>query len=374
MRRKIFRSLLGLSALLVTPLLSAEGKVTVGGQVSPAVAYINDGKDEEGNSHRRWFIVDNTHSGTRLSVQYSNQVSEDMTLGANFLFGIRAQDLGNVTPDAPVWTSGAANDDLNGWFRMRAAEGTFSSQKMGKVSAGWGSNPSYGISDHGVGQTNMVSDIWAATNAEGFSFRYDNATKNTGTTVNTAFGYKDAGRGTRVRYDSPTFGGAKLSVAFLHAGGQDYAFNFSKDFSGVSFTAGLGYFVDRTFGEAHDDSINGQISFNHKATGFNLGFAAGKKDDLVEGTDNPTYTFTKLGKVTANRFGSLAITGDYWLGKHYAQNDSTSTSYAFAVAQSMKGWNTEFHAAYQNMTLEGTGTVDNLLPISSVLVGTRIKF
>ena len=284
-----------------------------------------------------------------------------------------------VTPTDPVYTTGKDNDDAK-WMRMRAIETTFTSKKLGKISVGFGYNPSYGAGYTEVAKTDMASSIWVATNAGAVPFRNDDADKSSsGHLVEEAFNYVDGLFASRLMYDTPDFKGLKFAVALQHNGGWDYGLTYDRDMEKVKMQAKLGHYVPRddrataTSNKYMNHTI-GHLNFLHKSTGFNFGVTGGQNDEVANDTRNDeTYWFFRAGKITGNSLGDLAASIDYWTGKNFKQNDTKSTSYGVAIAQHFKGWNAEIHASWKYFKFEDGG-VGNLKPITAVLLGSRVNF
>lgn len=330
-------------------------KLSVSGQVNRGILYADDGGQSD------VFHVDNDNSSTRIRLIGEAKPSENLTIGTN----IEVQFESNST--AAVNQNSKRNVGPNN-FTERKLELYIDSPLIGRVTVGQGDTASNSTSEVDLSGTSVVGYSGVADLAGGILFR-DNAGNLTATNVGSVFSNLDGlSRDDRIRYDTPSMGGVKLSTSFVADDRWDAALRYGGDFGPVKAAAAIAYSDPNS--SAIDNRVNGSLSLLHNS-GLNFTAAAGR-DDSNDNRD-PEFWYVKLGyKNQFNSWGPTALAVDYYNGEDIAQAGDESTVYGAFAVQNLSDYGTEFYLGMRNYELERQGA--ELDDVFAVLGGARVKF
>ena len=184
--------------------------LSISGQLSRMVFYA------DGGDQARWFQADNDMASTRLRFAGSAKMDEDWSVGTL----IEAQFASNSTADVTIDqnTSVIASNS----FTERKLELWFNNAKLSKLFLGQGSTASDGTVEQDLSGTGAIASSGFASLGGSLAFRLSGTQGATsGVTVDNLFDTQDGlGRDDRLRYDSPTIAGAKLSTSWAENGGS----------------------------------------------------------------------------------------------------------------------------------------------------------
>jgi len=333
-------------------------KLSLSGQVNRGVLYVDDGTESE------ILHVDNDNSSTRIRFIGSAAYNDDITVGSQ----IEVQFESNSTADIKI--DGSAPSGSNS-FTERKLELFFDSKRFGRIWLGQGDTASNGTSEVDLSGTGVVGYSGIADMAGGIEF----GGLGVGPQINEVFSQLDGlSRDDRIRYDTPSFGGFKLSTSHADSRKSDVALRFSGDFGGFKLAAAAAYAVN---GDV-DSQINGSVSLRH-SSGFNLTGAAGVQDIQAGATNpnrDPVFWYAKLGYIWGGGIGDTAIAIDYTVAEEIedslAATGDEFTSYGAFVVQNIDGISTELYLGVRNHELDRVG--QNFDDILAVLGGVRVKF
>ncbi|MBE9476492.1 MAG: porin, partial [Proteobacteria bacterium] len=170
------------------------------GQFDPAYLSVNDGASTTGK------IVDNANSNSRVGFWYRQTT-------ANGEFSINLETALGLRSSGSVSQNGAPNS-IN-WQRtnIRKVEAIWKDNHYGTIYLGQGSMTSDGASGYDLSGTTLVLYNAIPDTAGKFRFRTTTGVLSS-KTIGQAFGSFDGGRKARLRYDTPTFGGVRLSASY----------------------------------------------------------------------------------------------------------------------------------------------------------------
>lgn len=336
------------------------GSTMVYGQFDPAYLSFDDGVSTTSE------IVDNTNSNSRIGFWYRKPTDTgEFSINLETSFGLRPSALVNQnnTPDEVNWRR----------TNIRKVEAIWSNDRFGTIYLGQGSMSSDGASSKDLSGTSLVLYNSIPDTAGAFLFRTTAGALST-KTIAQAFGSFDGGRKARVRYDTPSFGGVRLSVSYgeevlaenVDQKVADVGLLYSGQVGRVTMVGGLAYSRNEFgTGVTRHDTV-GSFSLLHD-TGFNVTVAAGNRKETG------TYAYGKLGyKANWLSVGATALAIDYYSGQDKTSVGSESNSFGIGVVQSFDKAKLEAYLGYREYNL--TETSATYRDASSVMFGARWKF
>jgi hypothetical protein len=337
----------------------AGGTALLYGQFDPAYLSFDDGVSTISK------IVDNVNSNSRVGF-YLIQPYGENTFRFNFetALGFRPSSGVNQTstPSALDWDRTS----------IRKVDFSLATASWGTFYAGQGSMATDGVAEQDLSGTTLVTYASISDTAGGFEFRTA-AGALSGVTIGSTYSDFDGGRRGRVRYDTPTIAGFTMSAAW----GQeilsetnddeylDVALRYANEFGNLRVNGAVGFSQRDSSGVKTDDTI-GSVSLLH-ASGFNFTSAAGKRDG------DGKYWYNKIGYIGDwLSVGTTAISVDYYDGKDFNTDGSSSTSFGVGAVQKFDNANVEAYLGYRKYELSQIGM--DYRDASSILAGARWKF
>ena len=326
-------------------------EVKLSGQVNRAIMWADNGNDSE------VFNVDNDNSSTRFRFTGSEEVNDSVKVGVVWENEYQSNASNNVD-------IGQENDGTSN-FSDRKLEAYFM-MPFGKVSIGQGDGAGNGTSEEDLSGTSVIMYSGVGDTSGSINFR-DNDDNVIATIGSTRSNFDGLSRNDRLRYDTPKFGGATLSVSGTNGDAYELAARYSGDFDGLGkITAAIAFVDANKRADPEYTQIGGSVSWLH-TSGINLTVSSGSRDIDNTGTDPVNY-YGKLGY----KFDIHAIAVEYGVTEDLAQDKDESKNYGLAYV--IKPWNgVEFYGTYRMYELDRNGT-SNIEDIRQVMVGTRVKF
>ncbi len=361
--REMYRSIRRVEQAATPPKMVTSGKknvkLAITGQVNRAMLFIDDDTNSE------LLHVDNANSSTRIRFISKGKLNEDITLGSRLEVQIQSNSSGSVnfTDDNGIGAGG---------FSERYMDITIDSKSLGKLYLGQGDTASNGTSEVDLSGTGVVS--YSSMSDIGAAIEYrTSAGVASGISVGDEWTNMDGmSRDDRVRYDTPTFAGFKLSLSNTSGGENDVALRYKGKFGGVKVAAAAAY-ANASSTSGTDDQYDGSISIKHDS-GFNGTFAAGAQD--LKGTNqrDPDFFYVKLG-YTGNWFslGSTALSIDYGQGDDIGAAGREQEIYGFQAVQNVKKLGAQFYFRVSGYELDDS-TATSYDDIFTATLGSRIKF
>ena len=336
------------------------GEMLFYGQLDPAYLAFDDGVSTTSN------IVDNTNSNSRVGFWYRTDTDYGgFSVNLETALGFRPSALlsQNNTPDAINWRRTS----------IRKVEAIWNVEGAGTFSVGQGSMSTDGVASKDLSGTTLVLYNSVPDTAGAFRFRTSAGALST-KTIAQAFGSYDGARKTRVRYDTPSFNGFKLSVSYgeevlaerVNQKVTDIAVTYAGDFGGNKLVAGIGYSHNDFATAATRKDTVASISYLH-TSGFNLTLAAGDRNTSGH------YAYGKIGyRVDWFAAGTTSLGLDYYDGSDKTGAGSSSRSVGIGVVQAFDRQRVEAYFGYREYSLSEPGV--SYRDASSVMVGARWKF
>jgi predicted porin len=326
-------------------------EVKLSGQINRAIMWADNGKDSS------LLNVDNDNSSTRFRFTGSEEVNDFVKVGVVW----ENEYQSNPSNKVDVGQDNDGESDFND----RKLEAYFV-MPFGKVSIGQGDGAGNGTSEEDLSGTSVIMYSGVNDTAGSINFR-DNDDTPIATIGSTRSNFDGLSRNDRLRYDTPKFGGATLSVSGTNGDAYELAARYSGDFDSFGkITAAIAYVDANKRADPEYTQIGGSVSWLH-TSGINLTVSSGSRDIDNTGTDPVNY-YGKLGY----KFDIHAIAVEYGVTEDLAQNKDESKNYGLAYV--IKPWNgVEFYGTYRMYELDRDGA-SNIEDVRQVMIGTRVKF
>jgi len=335
-------------------------KLAISGQVNRAMNVVDDGDNTEA------YFVDNGASGSRFRLVGTAKLDDDLTLGTRMELGFSPNASSQVNQDS--MESGDS-------FDQRYADISLASKRYGKFYIGKGDTSSNNTAEVDFSGTDVIQYASIADIAGGMLFVQSSDDNLSNIKVSDAFkDFDGLSRKNRVRYDTPTFGGAHLSASWISEkrwdtalfwGGKGYGFK-------AGAAAAVAYINTEKNGEDSDYQYDGSFSILHENTGLNFTFSAGTQE--VDNQDDPSNIWAKVGWRT-----DLIAAGETSFGVDYGWSDNLTTenddgnSFGVAAVQQFNAYGTEVYAQFRNFSLDRDAD-PNVEDLNVFTIGTRVKF
>jgi predicted porin len=356
-RKSLLAAAVGAALLtLGTPLQAQQGlEVKISGQVNRALMSADDGIDRE------WSHVDNDNSSTRFRFVGSADVAPGIRAGIVWEVEYQSNPSNLVTMatrDSPTSTS----------FDERHID-LFFDTRWGKLALGQGDGAANGGIEVDLSGTSVAH--YADIGAAGGAIAFRTATGAAGPTIAQTSSQQDfESRYDRVRYDTPVFGGFKLSgshgVKDSNRDVTEAALWYAGDLGTLGkLAAAIGQSrQDAPLGGIDDKTIGGSVSWLH-GSGFNATLAASERE-IAPGRDGK-FSYVKLGY----KAGKHALSLDYALAEDQAAAGDEADALGIAYVYSATNW-AELYAMARRHSLERVGA--SFEDVNVVMAGTRLKF
>jgi hypothetical protein len=365
------------AVIALSPMASAD--VTLSGQVNRAIIHADDGVDT--GTH----FVDNDVSSTRFRIKGDHQLDDALTFGMEIEGELRSNSSVNYTIN---------QDSSKGSYKgveERKLEIYIDSKNAGRLWLGQGDMASNSSAEQDVSGTSVINHAefdklgrslqFRATQADADG-KYAEVAK-----VGNVFNDMDGlSRQDRLRYDTPSFGGVKLSTSVTEGDAWDVGATYSGKMGGSKIAAALAYANsgdNPDFKSKFDNQLSGSLSFMH-SSGFNVTLAGGKQDSnaddndglLGEGgffsDDDPTFYYAKLGYQLKSSIGSTSFSLDYGNVQDLDAVDDEAEGYGAFLVQKIDKVSTELYLGYRQFSLTRPGA--DVEDIGIIVGGARVKF
>lgn len=337
-------------------------RLDIAGQINQAFTAAGDGRQTKG------YFVDNDASGSRIRFAGVSTFDESWDLGSTLEVAFSPNNSFDVDQD---------NERAGDFLQVRRAELWVRDDRFGRLLFGQGSAAADNTAEFDL---SLVSGPIMTSGVE-FTYgglQFTDGDRLTGIAIADAFFNFDGNRQGRVRYDSPMFGPAQLSISAGSDQRYDAALTFGGDYdswSGVDlpgFTALGGVSISRPNDGDENYRLAGSASLLHDASGVSLTVSSGF-DGGTRG-DTPYGVYGKLGWDTQLvRFGPTGFGLDYVWNENLSADDDQGQSLGVAAVQVLQDYGIELYTQFRWFTVdrdEGPSFDDILLGT----LGTRIRF
>jgi predicted porin len=340
------------------------------GQVNKALMFFDNGEVDD------VYVVDNDASSSRFGFKGTAAIAPGWSAGYNMEFDLNADSNSNaVTEDndeGESSTGGSLQD-----VRIRKNELYIESERLGRVTLGQGDSASNGITE--IVLANSLADASVARGAN-----IDIGGTGIGDGIGKLSAFADnldgASRTDRIRYDSPSIYGFVASASWGEDDYYDLALRFKKEWNSIRIAAGIAYTnferddPSSDSASAEGEQVSGSISVMHVPTGIYGAFAAGQKE-LDNGDNEPQFWYAQAGlEKRFMSYGATTLYGEYGQYNEFQNIDSEATRWGFGVVQAIDSAAMDIYASAQFWDVEATGDEDDDGDLTTIMVGSRIKF
>lgn len=333
-----------------------EVRVQIYGQVNRALLHVDDGADRHTN------FVDNDHASTRFGLRGSVNI-DDITAGMRIEGGVLSNRSNRISQ----------TDDGPSGFTTRHMDAFLQTTQFGTLRLGRGSLATDGIAEEDLSYTKIIGHPDVAKYAGNFMFTDGDAFIQDPAGANIAISdvaqNLNASRDDRIRYDSPEFAGATLSLSTTAGHDQDAALRYSRSFDGNRLVAGAGYRSHRDF---EDFSVSASILLGN---GLSFTLASGNRNFDESGRNDANYYYSKIGyqTTTVTDLGITAVAVDYSRHQDFGANGRELDTYGIMAVQALEQWGTDLYAGFRKHDAElETGPDPD--DINVFMTGIRVAF
>ncbi len=354
-------------------------KLTVYGIVSNAIKIVDDGDNTDVH------FVSDQGTSSRIGLKASAKGSEDLSIGANI--ALQPTSNGSYSMDQTDENSG-------GGFAIgeRHLNIYFKSNKFGTLSLGQGDTATNGAAEvdlSGLAYTSIFNDHQTYGGDTAFNVETSGVNALSSVTIKDVFNaYDGRSRRDRIRYDTPSFGGAKLSASAEQGGAFHIAGRYSGEFAGIKIAAAVGYDNLSSIGTTDgnntsgtndnlESDVTGSISALH-SSGLSL-TVAGARGELKTGqdrTDDPSNIYVKLGyQANLTDLGKTSFGIDWTQTSNAAEDDQDADAWGVGVTQQLSAYATDLYAGVRVYDVDAAGTnTTDYDDITIATIGARVKF
>jgi predicted porin len=331
-------------------------KLSISGWVNRAVNIVDDGKDTDA------YFVDNDNAESRVKFAGTAKVTDDLTLGSVIELTIAPNKASDVNQE---------DQETGDIFEQRITEATLDSKRFGKLSLGKGFSAAYGSASRDLSRTEVISYVTVADTAGGMLFREKDDDTLTNLPINVAFqSFDGLNRVNRMRYDTPTYHGFRLSAAAVSDQRYDAALWWGGQGYGFKAIGAVGL-ADPNKDDT-DLQYDGSFSLLHEDTGLNLTLSGGMLDRDTQSDAGNLYG--KLGWLTRLfSFGETAFEVDYTRTQNQPTENDDGYSAGAAAVQFFEEYGTDIYLLYRLYSLD-RDVEPEVHDIGVVSIGARVKF
>jgi len=345
--------------------------LTMSGFVSRALWHGDDGTSE------KMFMSGGPASGSRIRWVARGTLNDNITAGATVEMGMPENFTeGSATLQGAALPADGSDGADDGTWDVRHEYVWVNHKKFGTLTLGhtWQSSAGRGeISANGTDYSRTGRNF-------GRGLTFVNTTGANAVSTNTVggvFNDLDVARTDVLRYDTPTFSGARGSIA-RHADSQySFGLNWAGKLSSMAVSAGAGYIDQSAAAGSNNFTALGSVSVTHDS-GLNLSLQTGKTNfagasskqadgvagmtldtNNLGGRDDPYFYGVQLGYTAPKMVsvGKTAFALTHQTSENIKENDGEGESWSIRVRQSFDALGATMSLSYQNYSYNAEGEV-----------------
>lgn len=341
-------------------------KLSISGQINRGLMIVDDGDDT------RLFNIDNNASSSRIRAIGEARPSPGVLIGSALEVEFRVNNSFTVSQFDRRSTDTSA-------FRNRRVEVYAENESLGRLWLGMGWTATEAVSEQDLSGTAVAGYSDPRVMGGGMFFRDKDTGELSDIRMNQVADNMDGfGRDTRVRYDTPRFGGLQLRTSVVNDGAVDVALNYSSKLGPANLSAMVGWanFSERSTGAAEfDDLVAGSASVlldEGPLKGLNATIAAARMDRIGPGS-NAEFHYAKLGyQGDFFRSGKTALSIDFHQTDDRLQSGDRLRAYGFQAVHTIDNWGTDLYLNVRNHEFDRPGRDFDDLTIG--MAGARVRF
>jgi predicted porin len=346
--KQVLLSTVAAAALAVVTMPAHALSLGISGQINRVAMQIDNGP----NSALGFF--DNSTSGTRFRFTGKEDMGNGWTVG-----GVWEWQWQNTPSSGTSFTARGEFADGSASLSDRKTDIYFQAD-FGKISFGKGDGAANGTSEVDLSGTSVADYSGGSSDLLG-SIVFGTSGITVGSVHNNLDGLS---RNSRIRYDSPKFGGISVAGSFGNEGKTEFAArgSFSFGASKLAFGAGIVDNGDDTPVTAEFDQTAFSVAFLMDM-GLNFAFAMGSRDDAT--ANDLEFNYFKVGWKKGKHALSLSL---YNSEQAVDLLETTAVAYVFKPAKAV-----EVYALWRTEELQGAAVAGGN-DVDAIGIGTRIKW
>jgi hypothetical protein len=332
--------------------------LTVSGHVARHISFVDNGLTSG--------IIHATNSLSQSRVRWigTGKLTDDWSVMTNIELGNDSALSGNQSLDDRNDTNGAAA------LTNRFAEIRLINKSLGTIYIGQGATGADGVSERDLSGTGLVALPGAGGSVGGGAEFFTSNNAATAVTVASVFSSFDSlGRQTRLRYDTPSFGGFQVTGSHGNGDRTTVALRYGGKMGDVSVTGAIGY--TNISLSAGQEIVNGSVSVL-MPMGLSLTFGASESDRDAGRTDG-SWRYGKIGyKFKGSELGETRLFAEYSYNEDVQANNDEAEYFGAGVIQIVEPLGAELYMLYRNFDLDRPGTPTD--DVDATTVGIRVAF
>jgi len=332
----------------------------VNGHVNRAIV-ISDNGTTSGVHH-----VTNSFSQTRVRWIGTGKINKDLS-------AMTYIEVGHNSANSNAQDLDETGDNNGTVWSNRFAEIRLSSKSMGTIYLGQGATATDGISETDLSGTGIVSLNGAGGLISGDeTWQINGASAGLGDVGDKFSSLDGNGRQSRLRYDTPKFGGMNLSIDHGNNDEWGVALRYGAKIGGMSVAARIAHSDQTNTGTT--DALHGSASILFPM-GLSLTAGFASQDDEDGGAnDNEEWRYAKVGyKFKGSDMGQTRLFADFSQNEDRATAGEDSEYFSFGVVQVVEPLGMEVYGVYRVFSLDSTAAADPD-DVTSLAGGLRISF
>lgn len=342
--------------------------VIISGALNRSMQYVDNGQSNG------WSNTDGGTDNSRLRILVSGQLTESIKVGGTWEANLpRSNAQGSVTTTGTGQQGNVVAGSDNGTFGFRKTEIKFTHSTMGSFYIGQGSTSS----DNKPSMDKTVNNNAGMSHGGGVAIYDKTANAQTATIGSKQFSSYFGGRKDRIRYDTPSIAGFKVSASLADNDYYDTGLTYGSSFGDLKVGAAVQFqHLGGTGTPA--ENYGGGIAVAH-ASGLSAGAHYGKESGSgpasTSGEINGSSWGVEAGYTTAaiSNLGASSINVVYTEADDTTAKDFEAESIQVHFRQKMPA-GVEAYAAYEVASFDDANAATSLDDIAVFLVGTKLSF
>jgi predicted porin len=346
---------------------SKKMKLRLYGQIARGFGFISDGENQQFRQGQL------STTSSRMGIDGRGKINKDWSLRTRFEFQVVGD--GGFDPQEN-------SDGDRERFRIRHTDAIVSNKRLGAIWLGRGDTATNGVTEvtlaKGMNTAHLGGDLAHVMN--GVPATVDSTGAQTRDIRSFYSSFDGAGRATRIRYDTPSFAGFKVSASYIDSANLDAAVRYSGGGGGAKVKGAVGFARIEQDGTGNfnetgpEDTSRLAGSFSVMlAGGFGITMSGGHEWYDASGRDNawnvnPSIWYT----MKATEVGPTTVELSYAHSENVGANDDDADAYGITLAQVLANTGTDTYLTFRYYDMEQAGA--DLSEAWMVGAGFRARF
>jgi len=342
--------------------------VVISGALNRSMQYVDNGQSNG------WTNTDGGTDNSRLRILISGKISESIKVGGTWEANLPGSNRqGNTTTTGTSKQGNVVAGGDTGAFNFRKTEIKFTHSTMGSLYIGQGSVSA----DNKPSMDGTVSNNAGMSHGGGVAIYDKTANAQTANIGGKQFSSYFGGRKDRIRYDTPSVAGFKISASFADNDYYDTALNYGASFGDLNLGVGV-QFAHLGGTGSPAENYGAGVAMKH-ASGLSgcahYGKESGSGPTTAGGEINGSSWGVEAGYTTAaiSNLGATSVNVIYTEADDTTAKDFEAESIQVHFRQKMPA-GVEAYAAYEVASFDDANAATSLDDIAVFLIGTKLSF